>query len=410
MYQFKQVEYISAIKFDIMYILVAEIGGTNSNFGFFKIQNDKPELHFSWHYKSQEITDFTQLIKNLLDQVHQKYGITIKYACFAAAGVVTPEQDFCKPTYLLITASRSNNVQVFVNLVRPPPMGEQRYLNLVKHVLEHGIPRADRTGVGTLSVFAPDPLRFDLRGGVLPLLTTKRVYVKGIVEELLWFISGSTDAKKLAAKGVRIWDGNASREFLNKRGLAMLREGDIGAGYGFQWRHFGADYIGCDADYKFQGVDQLGYVVDQIKYNPTSRRIFMSAWNANQIKYQALPPCHVSVQFYVDGEDGLSAHMYQRSADLGLGEPFNIASYALLTHMIAHVCGLQAKTLTISMGDAHIYQNHIDALKTQVARTPGTFPTVHFKQKRNALEAFEAGDVIIENYHPQARLKMAMAV
>ncbi len=288
---------------------------------------------------------------------------------------------------------------------------EQRYLNLIKHVLEHGQKRQDRTGVGTLSVFAPDPIRFDLRNNTLPLLTTKRVYWKGVVEELLWFMRGETDATKLAARGVKIWDANATRAFLDARGLQALREGDIGAGYGHQWRHFGAKYEGCDMDYTGKGVDQLAYVVGLIKKDPTSRRIFLSAWNPSWLDTMALPPCHVSVQFYVDDNgQSLSAHMYQRSADLGLGVPFNIASYALLTHMIAHVCGLQAKALTISMGDAHVYQNHVAPLKTQLTREPRVFPTLTFKQKRANLASFEATDMQVHDYRPYRRIAMRMAV
>lgn len=288
---------------------------------------------------------------------------------------------------------------------------EQRYLGLVRYVLKNGVKRTDRTGVGTLSVFAPDPLRFDLTNGIMPLLTTKRTYWKGIVEELLWFLRGDTNAKHLADRGVRIWDANASREFLDGRGLQHLKEGDIGAGYGFQWRHFGATYQGCDADHTGQGQDQIQYVLDQIRQNPTSRRIFLSAWNAKALSQMALPPCHVSVQFYVDPDTKeLSSHMYQRSADLGLGEPFNIASYALLTHMVAHVCGLTAKALTISMGDAHVYLNHVEALKKQLTREPNPFPTLQLNSKQTVLATFTANDITLNNYRPYPRIAMTMAV
>lgn len=288
---------------------------------------------------------------------------------------------------------------------------EQRYLRLVESVIAQGATRIDRTNTGTLSVFAPDPLRFDLRNSTLPLLTTKRMYYKGIMEELLWFLRGSTDATKLAARGVHIWDANASRSFLDARGLSSLREGDIGAGYGHQWRHFGAKYRGCDADYTGEGVDQLKYIVEMIRTEPTSRRIFMSAWNPLALSQMALPPCHISVQFYVDPvKKELSAHMYQRSADLGLGVPYNIASYALLTHMLAHVCKLKARALTISMGDAHVYTNHVDALRVQLQRQPRAFPTLRFATLRSRLDDFVAADVLVENYKPHPRIAMSMAV
>ena len=288
---------------------------------------------------------------------------------------------------------------------------ERNYLNLVQHVLQCGAERTDRTGTGTLSVFAPDPLRFDLTNCTMPLLTTKRTYWKGVVEELLWFLRGDTNAVRLAERGVRIWDANASRDFLDARGLQHLADGDIGAGYGFQWRHFGAAYKGCDADYTGQGCDQIAYVLEQIRNHPTSRRIFLSAWNASALDQMALPPCHVSVQFYVDPErKQLSSHMYQRSADLGLGTPFNIASYALLTHLVAHATGLTAKALTISMGDAHVYLNHVDALKVQLAREPQPFPMLKLNAERTSLVAFTADDITLIDYRPHPRIEMTMAI
>ncbi|PIA55835.1 hypothetical protein AQUCO_00700274v1 [Aquilegia coerulea] len=218
---------------------------------------------------------------------------------------------------------------------------EYMYLRLVQDIISNGAQKDDRTGTGTLSKFGCQ-MRFNLRRS-FPLLTTKRVFWRGVVEELLWFINGSTNAKVLQEKGVHIWDGNASRDYLDSVGLVDREEGDLGPVYGFQWRHFGAIYTNMHADYKGQGFDQLLDVINKIKNRPDDRRIILSAWNPSDLKLMALPPCHMFAQFYVaNGE--LSCQMYQRSADMGLGVPFNIASYSLLTCMIAHVCGSTPET------------------------------------------------------------------
>lgn len=194
------------------------------------------------------------------------------------------------------------------------------------------------------------------------------MFWKGVLEELLWFIKGSTNAKELSSKGVRIWDANGSRDFLDNLGFSSRKEGDLGPVYGFQWRHFGADYKDMDSDYSHQGVDQLQKVIDTIKTNPDDRRIILCAWNPKDLPSMALPPCHALCQFYVvNGE--LSCQLYQRSADMGLGVPFNIASYALLTYMIAHITGLKPGDFVHTLGDAHIYLNHIEPLKMQAERT-----------------------------------------
>ena len=211
---------------------------------------------------------------------------------------------------------------------------EYQYIDLVKDIIKRGNRKDDRTGVGTLSTFG-NIMRFDL-SQTFPLITTKRVFWKGVVEELLWFLRGSTDGRLLSEKGVKIWDGNGSREFLDNMGFYDRREGDLGPVYGFQWRNFGAKYKDCDTDYSGKGVDQIQQVIDQIKSNPDSRRHIVNAWNVSDIPSMALPPCHVLFQFYVnDGK--LSCLLYQRSCDIGLGVPFNIASYALLTCLVSKV-------------------------------------------------------------------------
>lgn len=213
----------------------------------------------------------------------------------------------------------------------------------------------------------------------------------------------------MSRKGVKIWDGNSSREFLDKHGFYDREEGDLGPIYGFQWRHFGAQYENMHTDYEGKGIDQLNEVIQKIKKNPDDRRIIMSAWNPIDIPKMALPPCHCFVQFYVsDGE--LSCMLYQRSADMGLGVPFNIASYALLTHMIAHVTGLRAGEFVHTIGDCHIYSNHINALEEQLKREPRNFPSIRIKNRRDKIDEFDINDFEIIGYNPYPIIKMDMAV
>jgi dihydrofolate reductase/thymidylate synthase len=287
---------------------------------------------------------------------------------------------------------------------------EMQYLNLIRDVMENGVVRSDRTGTGTISKFGAT-MRYSLRNDEFPLLTTKRVFWRGVAEELLWFVNGSTNAKLLQEKNIKIWDGNASREFLDSRGLTEREEGDLGPVYGFQWRHFGADYDTMHGDYTGKGVDQLARVIDTIKNNPTDRRILLSAWNPAALDLMALPPCHMFAQFYVaNGE--VSCQMYQRSADLGLGVPFNIASYALLTRMIADVCGLKAGEFVHVMGDAHVYLNHREALNVQLCRAPRPFPRLTIKESAEPrdIDGFVFEDFTVHDYQPHKTIKMEMAV
>ena len=284
--------------------------------------------------------------------------------------------------------------------------GEEAYLDLVRRVIEDGVERGDRTGVGTKALFA-ERLQFDLAEG-FPLLTTKRVFWRGVAEELLWMISGSTNANELSDKGVKIWDANGKREFLDARGLTDREEGDLGPVYGFQWRHFGAKYVDMHTDYTGQGVDQLANIVETIRTNPNDRRMVMSAWNPAALDDMALPPCHLLCQFFV-AEGRLSCQMYQRSCDLGLGVPFNIASYALLTRLVASVTGLKVGKLTLCLGDAHVYLNHIEPLKEQLERTPRAFPLLRIAT-RDSIDAFTFDDLDLVAYAPDKPIKMTMAV
>ncbi|KAK5781293.1 thymidylate synthase PWA37_004726 [Arxiozyma heterogenica] len=293
---------------------------------------------------------------------------------------------------------------------------EDQYLQLCQRIIEEGEFRPDRTGTGTYSLFAPPQLRFDLSNGKFPLLTTKKVFTKGIILELLWFIAGCTDGNKLSEQGVKIWDGNGSREYLDKLGLTDRKVGDLGPIYGFQWRHFGAKYKTCDDDYSGQGVDQLKDVIWKLKNNPYDRRIIMSAWNPPDFPQMALPPCHVFSQFYVNfpkepnKKPRLSCLLYQRSCDMGLGVPFNIASYALLTIMIAHITDMEPGEFIHTMGDAHVYRDHIDALKEQIRREPRPFPTLKINRKVDSIDDFKFEDFEICDYNPHPRIQMTMSV
>ncbi|KAG9348007.1 hypothetical protein JZ751_004026 [Albula glossodonta] len=275
---------------------------------------------------------------------------------------------------------------------------ERGYLNQVEYILQHGTRKGDRTGTGVVSVFGSQA-RYSLRDQ-FPLLTTKKVFWKAI---------GSTNAKELSEKGVKIWDANGSRDFLDKSGFTSREEGDLGPVYGFQWRHFGAEYKDMHTDYTGQGVDQLQKVIDTIKSNPEDRRIIMCAWNPKDLPLMALPPCHALCQFYVcDGE--LSCQLYQRSGDMGLGVPFNIASYALLTYMMAHITGLKPGDFVHTLGDAHVYVNHIEPLKVQLQREPRPFPKLKILRAVAHIDDFRAEDFEICDYNPHPTIKMQMAV
>ncbi|KAG7336572.1 thymidylate synthase [Nitzschia inconspicua] len=291
-----------------------------------------------------------------------------------------------------------------------PNKEETQYLDLIRKILKEGVIRGDRTGTGTQSIFGAQ-MRFELRHGQLPLLTTKKTFWRGVAEELLWFISGSTNANLLAEKNIHIWDGNGSKEFLESRGLGHREEGDLGPVYGFQWRHFGAEYKDMYTNYDGQGVDQLQQCIDKIKHNPEDRRIIMSAWNPAALDEMALPPCHLLCQFFVDtSKNELSCQLYQRSADMGLGVPFNIASYALLTHLMAHVTGRKPGELIHTLGDAHVYMNHIQPLQEQLEREPRPFPKLYINPSKTNIDDFVYDDLTVVGYNPHKAISMKMAV
>ncbi len=286
---------------------------------------------------------------------------------------------------------------------------EYQYLNLIRKVLNEGTPEVGRNGT-TYSLFGYN-MRFSLRDGTMPLLTSKRVAWKTCLKELLWFIRGQTDNTILQGQDVHIWDGNGSREFLDSRGLINNRDNDLGPVYGHQWRHFNASYTNCDADYSGKGVDQLAQIIACLKdpVQRTSRRLIMSAWNPCQLDEMALPPCHVLCQFNVKDGKYLSCSLYQRSCDIGLGVPFNIASYSMLTHILAKHCGLEAGDFVYNMGDVHIYDDHLEPLRQQLDRTPYAFPKVEIRCVKQDINDYEVEDLVfIEPYKCHETIKMAM--
>jgi thymidylate synthase len=263
----------------------------------------------------------------------------------------------------------------------------KQYLELMNHVLQHGTKKNDRTGTGTLSVFGHQ-MRFDLRQG-FPLLTTKKLHLRSIIHELLWFLRGDSNIRYLKENGVSIWDEWADEN------------GDLGPVYGYQWRSWPTR--------DGRHIDQISEVLREIKQNPDSRRLIVSAWNVADIQHMALPPCHAFFQFYV-ADGALSCQLYQRSADIFLGVPFNIASYALLTLMMAHVCGLKPGEFIHTLGDAHLYSNHIEQTELQLTRAPRGLPTLHLNPSVTSLFDFRYEDFELLKYDPWPAIKAAVAV
>ena len=291
----------------------------------------------------------------------------------------------------------------------------RQYLDLMQHVLDHGVKKEDRTGTGTLSVFGYQ-MRFDLSAG-FPLLTTKKVFLKGIIHELLWFLAGDTNIKYLVDNNVGIWNEWPHANYLKATGdnlslqdfVQRIREDDafaaewggIGPGYGHQWRSWPTPNGGH--------LDQITQLVQQIKNNPDSRRLLVSAWNVAEVENMALPPCHTLFQFYV-AEGKLSCQLYQRSADIFLGVPFNIASYALLTMMIAQACGLQPGDFVHTLGDAHLYSNHLEQTQLQLSRETLPLPTMRINPEVKDLFAFKFEDFELQNYQCHDPIKAPVAV
>jgi len=286
---------------------------------------------------------------------------------------------------------------------------EIQYTNLIREILNSGYVESGRNG-DTLTKFGYS-MRYTLRNGTIPILTTKKLAWRVCFEELFWFIRGCTSNKELQQKNVHIWDQNSNREFLDSRGLYYLEEGDLGPIYGFQWRHFNAEYSDSSKCYQGDGIDQLQEIIDTLQNPETrnSRRMIMTAWNPCQLNYMALPPCHILAQFHVRENRYLSCALYQRSGDVGLGIPFNIASYSLLTHILAKHCDLEADEFVHFLGNCHIYKEHVDALSEQIKRQPITFPKIEITKKYETIDEYHLEDISWTSpYQSHPPIKMEM--
>ena len=285
---------------------------------------------------------------------------------------------------------------------------ERQYLNLIKKILRKA-PLENRRN-GKVYNLIGESMRFPLTKQRLPLITTKRMGWEGCLKELFWFMRGETNNSVLVKDNVNIWSDNASRKFLDSQGLYSLEENDLGPIYGHQWRHFNAPYENCLTDYSGQGIDQLQNIIDALKDEKqrTSRRLILSAWNPLQINEMALPPCHVLAQFHVTNDVDLTCSLYQRSGDIGLGIPYNIASYSFLTHLLAFHCNLRPKEFIHFIGNAHIYDDHVDALKKQIKRKPKRFPKVKILQKYENIDDYSFEDFQVSNYKYHPLIKMQM--
>lgn len=279
----------------------------------------------------------------------------------------------------------------------------KQYLELMRHIKDNGAFKGDRTGTGTYSVFGYQ-MRFNLAEG-FPLVTTKKVHLKSIIHELLWFLSGDTNVKYLQDNGVSIWNEWATVEQCARFGRS---EGELGPVYGHQWRNFGATK-NADGSFSPDGIDQIAALVHDLKHNPNSRRLIVSGWNPQEANQVALPPCHTLFQFYV-ANGKLSCQLYQRSADVFLGVPFNIASYALLTMMLAQVCDLQLGEFIWTGGDCHLYSNHLEQTELQLSREPLPLPTMRLNPDIKDIFAFKYDDFTLENYQSHAAIKAPVAV
>jgi thymidylate synthase len=284
---------------------------------------------------------------------------------------------------------------------------EKQYLGLIKNIINRGIVTPSRNAntlnlIGTMS-------KYSLQNNTMPILTTKKVAWKTCLKELLWFINGDTSNETLRNQNVNIWNGNSTREFLDSRGLYNYDVNELGPVYGYQWRNWNTPYLGKNINYRDKGVDQLSNIITSLKHpnNKYSRRLIMSAWNVEQLDQMALPPCHVLSQFHVLDNDKLYCTLYQRSGDVGLGVPFNIASYAFLTHMIADVCNLKATELTHYIGNAHIYESHVEPLRKQIEREPFSFPTLQLNNKPT-IDDYTVSDfrLVDYKYHPTIKMDM----
>ena len=285
---------------------------------------------------------------------------------------------------------------------------EKQYLDLIKNIIENGYIEEGRNG-NTLSIFGAS-LRFSLKDGKIPIITSKKIAWNTCLKELLWFISGNTNVKVLQDQHIHIWDKNTSRDFLDSRDLHDYPEGMIGPSYGYQWRSFGAKYDYTTGKPLTEGIDQLQNIINELKNSKTrnSRRLIMTAWNPTQLNEMALPPCHIFCQFHVNNKNQLSCSMYQRSNDECCGTPFNIASYSFLTHLLAKHCGLEANEFFYFKGNCHIYEEHIESAKIQMNKEPFPFPTLYINTLRENINDYKIEDFELTNYKHHGKIYYKM--
>lgn len=360
----------------------------------------KEDMDLPWYTGEEDLSNIDTLIVYVLDILNHDLpsdSFQLNLNCFRDFKL-----DSC--THL------NKNDRRFVYRRSTKEHDEYNYLKVILSILDnHKEIREDRTKVGTYSMFGPQ-MEFDISESI-PILTTKFLAWKVVLKELLWFLKGDTNSKHLEEEGVHIWKGNTTREFLDQRGLDYP-EGDVGPMYGFNWRHWGASYETCAHDYQGKGFDQLNHLVNQIKNDPYSRRHLLTTYNPSEVCKSVLAPCHgLTTMFYVE-KDTLSCKVFCRSSDVFLGLPFNIASYAMLTYILAKKCNLKPKTLIVTMGDAHIYSNHYEQVHEQLYRTPLPFPKFHVSDtvKEKEWEELTLEDFELEGYlyHPSIKAPMAV--
>ena len=376
------------------------------------------EYHINKLYLT-EIVDKTKNKKNLDSKVYFPEINIDDYHLLSEKKIITKKYSTC---YYNISDKISCNFKVLQNksFVREDVKQEifeyfknsylnneeYQYLDIMEDLLNNGDRRETRNAV-TFSKFGIK-MEFDLKDNTIPILTTKRVACKTVIKELLWFIKGSTNNKLLQDQKVHIWDGNSSREFLDKNGFTDREENELGPIYGFQWRHSGAEYKTCHDDYTGQGVDQLQECINSLKTNPHSRRMIVCAWNPKDLNNMALPPCHILFQWYVSSDKRLSLQLYQRSGDFFLGVPFNIMSYSVLIYMVAHLTGLKPGKFIHIIGDAHAYECHSEAIREQIKRIPSKFPKFKIKREIKSIEDFNLEDFEIIDYNCHETIKAEM--
>lgn len=355
-----------------------------------------------------EAINHYNLSKVHITEIYNNYNCDTFFPKLSDRLILTKVSNFQKTqdgSFIRFFTYEKNTNKAWINLE------EMQYISMLNNIINTGIKRTDRTGVGTLSKFGKH-FEYDLKN-TFPLLTTKRMFVRAIFEELALYISGKTDNGILQKKGIHIWDGNTTREFLDKRGLSHYKENDMGETYGFNFRHYGAEYNGCSEDYTNKGFDQLKYVISEIRKNPQSRRLIINLWNASTMDKAALPACLCMYQFYVDTEKKmLNLQIYIRSSDFFLANNWNTCTGAFLVHMICNLkdIDLSPGKLSVITGDTHIYLSHLEAVKKNLERIPRPFPKLIIKEEKERIEDYKWEDFRLIGYNPYPNITAPMAI